>query len=135
MIDVVIQIAAIDLARSAIACRYILGIQAAFVYDGSSAFGSDGAVCLSEFVKGCTNDNIVVTIAIEVAHQADRKSKVSVGIGRFNDVAANVVGDVVQVNGVFKGIDAECGGSSCKAGIASSICIASYWHCDASGYE
>ena len=107
MIDVVIQVTAIDLARSAIACRYILGIQAAFVNDSGTAFGSDGAICLSEFVKGCTNDDITVPIAIEVAHQADRKSKVSVGIGRFDNVAANVVGDVVQINGVFKGVDAE----------------------------
>ena len=119
----------IDLACAAVTFGYQAGVQTPFIQYNAAALCAQGGI--GKGVERCTHHHVAITIAVEVAGQADRKTKVRTRVGCLNGIAANVVGNVVQVDGVFEGVDVEGGGGAGNACIVFGICVAASWQGDA----
>ena len=103
----------IDLACAAVTFGYQAGVQPPFIQNNAAALCAQG--CIGKGVERCTHHHVAITIAVEVTGQADRKTKVRTRVRCLNGIAANVVGNVVQVDCVFEGVDVEGGRGASKA--------------------
>ena len=100
-------IVTVDLARAAVAFGHQAVVQTAFIEYCGPRICANRATAVCESIEGRSHDDVAITVAIEIACQTHRISKFGIGVGRFDGVAPNVVGNVVQVNGVFESVDVQ----------------------------